>query len=226
MRKRLNSCVCVAYSAEMQIITINSQKGGSGKTTLCANLAVAAAAAGESVAVVDTDPQGSLARWHELRPDDSVARVDVPLPRLPAALDVLRHRGVAWCLIDTAPSRATETIELCRLADLVVIPVIPSPVDLWAVAATVDQLDQQGKRFLFVLNQVKTQAAATAQTAAVLSERGRVARTFFAHRTGYAMAFLKGKSPLEITPNAPAAAEVRELWNDVRNAIMHKQENW
>jgi len=189
-------------------------------------MAVAATLAGDGpVVLFDGDTQGTATGWHTRRHADTPELIDVPLPRLGAALDVLRARGVAWCFLDTAPSRSDDTLALCQLADLVVVPVIPSPADLWSVTTTIGQLDRRSLRYLFALNQCKPNAAATAQTAAVLSERGTVARTFLGHRTGYAMAFVSGQSPAEIAPKSPAAEEVRGLWTDIRNAINRKMEN-
>src|SRR6516164_1324178 len=121
----------------MRVIVWNSQKGGSGKTNLCAAVAVEAERAGDGpVFVADTDPQGTLSTWHEARLAEMPARIDVSLASLPAALQTLRDRGVALTFIDTAPTRGDENVALFQLADLMLVPVRPRPADLWAVAAT------------------------------------------------------------------------------------------
>src|SRR5262245_2048841 len=126
----------------MRVIVWNSQKGGSGKTNLCAAVAVEAERAGDGpVFVADTDPQGTLSTWHEVRQAETPARIDVPLSTLPSALQTLRDRGAALTFIDTAPNRGDENGGLFRLADLVLVPVRPSPADLWAVASTVALLN-------------------------------------------------------------------------------------
>ena len=138
------------YHAYMRVIVWNSQKGGSGKTNLCAAIAVEAERAGDGpVFLADTDPQGTLTTWHETRQAEAPARIDVPLAALPSSLQALRDRGVTLCCIDTAPNRGDENAALFRLADLVLVPVRPSPADLWAVAATVALLNQTGRPFLF-----------------------------------------------------------------------------
>ena len=122
----------------MQTIVINSQKGGSGKTSLCAHLSVEAERAGDGpVYLIDTDPQGTLSTWHETRTAEAPHRVDVNLSGLAPALSTLAQREAALCFIDTAPNRGEDNAELFRLADLVLVPVRPSPSDLWAVSATV-----------------------------------------------------------------------------------------
>src|SRR5205823_1194345 len=156
----------------------NSQKGGSGKTTLCANLAVEAERAGDGpVFLVDTDPQGTLTTWHEKRQIDAPQRVELPFQDLANGLELLRHRNASFCFIDTAPTRTEEVASLFHLADLVLVPIRPSPADLWAAAATVERLKAGEIPFLFVLTQVKAQAGITGQAAASLSHHGAVAET-------------------------------------------------
>jgi chromosome partitioning protein len=88
----------------MQTIVFNSQKGGSGKTNLCAHLAVEAEQAGDGpVYVIDTDPQGALTMWHETRTADLPRRVETPLAQLSATLAELGQSGAAYCFIDIAP---------------------------------------------------------------------------------------------------------------------------
>ena len=129
----------------MHIIIINSQKGGSGKTALCAHLSVQAERAGDGpVYLIDTDPQGTLSQWHERRVAELPRRVEVSPQGLPEGLALLKQRGAAYCIIDTAPTRTDETAALFRLAELVLVPIRPSPSDLWAAAATVALLKSVG----------------------------------------------------------------------------------
>ena len=167
----------------MQTIVVNSQKGGSGKTMLCAHLAVQAERAGDGpVFLIDTDPQGTLSTWHEHRAAETPQRAEVPLEHLAQGLTALKQRGASYCLIDTAPTRTDENAALFRLADLVLVPIRPSPSDLWAAASTVSMLKEAGTPFLFVLTQAKANASITAQAAAALSHHGPVAETFIADR--------------------------------------------
>src|SRR6516164_3440665 len=124
----------------MKVIVVNSQKGGSGKTSLCAHLSVEAARAGDGpVYLIDTDPQGTLSVWHEARKAPMPHRVEVSIAELAPSLETMQQRGVAFCFVDTAPNRSDDA-GLFRLADLVLVPVRPSPSDLWAVSATVGSL--------------------------------------------------------------------------------------
>jgi chromosome partitioning protein len=151
----------------MKTIVVTSQKGGSGKTTLAAHLSVEAERSGDTpVWIIDTDKQGTLSLWHERRAEETPQRADVPFTRLGAGLQTLADRGATYCFIDTAPTISDQNGALVNLADLVLIPVRPSPADLWAVSETVAQVKAAGKHFLFVITQAKTQASITAQTVA------------------------------------------------------------
>ena len=204
----------------MKTIVITSQKGGSGKTTLTAHLAVEAERMGDApVWLIDTDKQGTLSLWHERREADTPERAEVPLPRLAAGLQALSQRGGAYCFIDTAPTISDQTVGLITLADLVVIPVRPSPADLWSVAETVALVKEAGKPFLFVITQAKPQATITAQTAAALSHHGRVAEAFIGDRVPYAMAMTGGRTAPELGSKSAAAAEVAALWGQVKSCF-------
>jgi chromosome partitioning protein len=209
-----------AEHATMQTIVINSQKGGSGKTSLCAHLSVEAERAGHGpVYLIDTDPQGTLTTWHESREAEAPHRIEVGLSDLPAALETLSGRGAALCFIDTAPNRGEDTAELFRLADLVLVPVRPSPSDLWAVAATVALLKQSGTPFLFVVNQATPNANITAQAIASLSHHGPVAQTIIASRVNYAAAMTDGHTASELATRGPAAAEIATLWTNIKSCM-------
>lgn len=204
----------------MQTIVINSQKGGSGKTTLCAHLAVEAERAGDGpVFVIDTDPQGTLSTWHEKREAEAPQRAEVSLTDLAAGLRVLQQHPAAYCFIDTAPTRADENVALFHLADLVLVPIRPSPSDLWAAAATVALLKDAGIPFLFVLTQAKTNATITGQAAAALSHHGAVAETFIADRVPYAAAMTDGRTAIELMSKGPAALETAALWKNIKSCL-------
>jgi chromosome partitioning protein len=207
----------------MKTILITSQKGGSGKTTLAAHLAVEAERIGDTpVWVVDTDKQGTLSLWHERREEETPQRADVPFARLDAGLITLAERGATYCFIDTAPTISDQNAALIGLADLVLIPVRPSPADLWAVSETVAQVKNAGKPFLFVITQAKTQASITAQTVAALSQHGRVAQSFIADRVPYAVAMTGGQTAPELDAKSPAAKEIAALWLEVKSFFHEK----
>lgn len=204
----------------MQTIVVNSQKGGSGKTMLCAHLAVQAERAGDGpVFLIDTDPQGTLSTWHEHRAAETPQRVEVPLQHLAQGLEALKQQGASYCVIDTAPTRTDENAALFRLANLVLVPIRPSPSDLWAAASTVSMLKEAGTPFLFVLTQAKANASITAQAAAALSHHGPVAETFIADRVPYAAAMTDGRTAIELSAKGPASLELAKLWDNIKSCL-------
>lgn len=208
----------------MKTILISSQKGGSGKTTLAAHLSVEAERHGQVVWLIDTDKQATLSLWHDRREAESPQRADVPFSQIAAGLATLADRGADYCLIDSAPTISEQNASLIGLADLVLIPVRPSPADLWAVSETVAQVKAIDRPFLFVITQAKSQASITAQTVAALSEHGRVAQSFIGDRVPYAVAMTSGQTAPEIDSKSPAAKEITALWKEVFHALMKSNE--
>jgi chromosome partitioning protein len=170
--------------------------------------------------LIDTDPQGTLSTWHEHRLAEAPQRVEVPLEQIAAGIAQLKVREAKYCFIDTAPTRTDENVALFRLADLVLVPIRPSPSDLWAASTTVALLKEANIPFLFVLTQAKTNASITAQTAAVLSHHGPIAQTFIADRVPYAAAMTDGRTALELAPKGPASVEMATLWENIK-ACLH-----
>ena len=202
----------------MKTIVIQSQKGGSGKTMLAAHLAVEAERSGDAAWLIDTDRQATLSQWHGRREAETPQRMDVPLERMADGIRKIADQGAAYCFIDTAPSLSEQNIALLERADLVIIPVRPSPSDLWAVAETVARVKASDKPFVFVITQAKPQANITAQAIAALSQHGRVAQAFISDRVAYASAMTGGNTAPEIA-KGQAAQEVTELWKEIKSCF-------
>jgi len=204
----------------MNVIVINSQKGGSAKTMLVKHLSVEAERTGDGpVFIIDTDPQGSLTAWHAKRESEAPQRLEVPFDDLERSLAHLRQNGVSYCFIDTASGRLEVARKLFTLADLVIFPVQASEDDLTAAPVTVQALKDAQAPFIFVLTRVKTNTSITAQAAAVLSRHGRVAETFVADRTGYKSPYPKGQTVIEALPKGPAAKEIAALWLAIKSCV-------
>jgi chromosome partitioning protein len=201
----------------MQVIVINSQKGGSAKTMLAKHLSVEAERAGDGpVFLIDTDPQANLTAWHTKREAEVPARVELPFDGLERGLELIRSHGAAYCILDTASGRIEIAKELFKLADFVIFPVQPSEDDLTAAPVTVQALKGVGVPFIFVLTRVKPGTLITAQAAAVLSKHGEVAATFVNDRTGYKSPYPKGQTITEAEPRGPAAKEIAALWENIK----------
>lgn len=195
----------------MHTIVAVSQKGGAGKTTLVRNLAIAAWQAGQRVALLDLDPQGSLTAWWNRRESEDPPLVQADLSTLPAAMAKLAEAGIELLLVDTPPSVHPWVGELLRRADLALVPVRPSPDDLDAVGPTLDLVEAAGAPFIFVLSQVKHRTRLAADTLPALAQHGRVAPAVLADRVEYPSAGLAGLGATEAAPDGKAAAETREL---------------
>ncbi len=207
----------------MHTIVFAARKGGASKTTLTGHLAVEAMRQGAgSVVMMDTDPQQSLADWWEVREDEEPKLAAVALEGL--ADEVERLRSVpGWLFIDTPPL-VPETIEaVIKVADMVVIPVKPSPHDLRGVGVTVQLAKKHNKRFCFVVTQAVARAALTTQALLALSQHGPVATAIMHYRVDYAGAMTDGRTVQEIDPSGKAAIEIAQLWSyvyaQVRNDV-------
>jgi len=202
----------------MKTIVISSQKGGSAKSTLTALLSVEAERAGDGPAwLIDTDQQGTLSRWHERRESETPQRGEIAFKDLAAGLAAIgKKHGAAYCFIDTAPAISSQSAAIIAQADLVLIPVQPSPTDLWAVAETIELVKGAGKPFRFIITKAKPQANITAQTIAALSHHGPVAQQFITDRVAYAVAMAGGNTAPELQPKGSAAVETTALWKEVK----------
>jgi len=197
----------------MYTIVAASQKGGSGKTTLSGHLAVEAGRAGAGeIALIDTDPQGSLAAWWNARNSPAPHFVKAGLPDLDAALAGLQRAGVKIAVIDTPPAITQSISKVVAYADLVLVPTRPSPHDLRAVGATVDIAERHGKPVIFVINAATARARITGESAVALSQHGTVAPVTIHHRVDFAASMIDGRTVGEVVPNSASAKEISDLW--------------
>lgn len=202
-----------AHTSRMYTIVAASQKGGSGKTTLSGHLAVEAVRAGAGeIALIDTDPQGSLAHWWNARQAPAPHFVKAGLPDLENALAGLERAGVKIAVIDTPPAITQSISRVVAHADLVLVPTRPSPHDLRAVGATVDIAERHGKPLIFVINAATARARITGESAVALSQHGMVAPVTIHHRVDFAASMIDGRTVGEVVPGSQSAREIAELW--------------
>ena len=197
----------------MKVVAVASQKGGSGKTTLAGHIAVAAERAGAGpVALVDTDPQGSLAEWWNAREAETPFFVATAIGRLEEDMRRLRALGMRLLVIDTPPAIAGTIAEVVRVADLVVVPARPSPHDLRAAGATVELIERLGRPLVFVINGAAPRARITSEAAIALSQHGTLAPSIVHNRTGFAASMIDGRTVMEVPDEPRGAEEVMRLW--------------
>jgi len=205
----------------MKTLVIASQKGGAGKTTIAAHLAVAAERVGAGpVVLIDSDPQGSLSEWWNSRDAQVPALATAALADLPAKLQALQSAGVALAVIDTPPAITEAIRDVVTQADFVLIPTRPSPHDLRAVGHTVDIARSAGKPFAFVVTQAKPTAKLTVQAMAALSAHGVVAPAVLHDRVDYAASMVDGRTVVETDAKGRSSVEIQELLDFVQ-AQMH-----
>ena len=200
------------------VITIAQQKGGAGKTTLATNLAVGFAQAGKSVALMDTDPQGSAGRWFMTRAEEfddpglefstaSAWGVPYECRKLAGAHDIV--------IIDTPPKADSDLRPALRAADLVLIPVATSHVDLWAVEVVLYLADREKKPAMMVMTRSRKGTRLAADVAEKAAEmEATVADNAMANRVVYAETLGQGRTVLEAR-KGPAQTEVQDLVREI-----------
>jgi len=198
------------------IITVAQQKGGSGKTTVTVNLATALLAQGKSVALLDTDPQGSLGKWFmkrvETYGEDPNLRfstatawgINYELRSLSAQVDVV--------IVDTPPKADSDLRPALRAADLVLVPLSASHVDIWATQDVIDLADRASKRAYIVMNRTRSGTKLGAEVLeAVKDLEAEVLDASLGNRVVFAESLGRGLGAIESQKKSAAAAEVRSL---------------
>ncbi len=207
----------------MHVLAVASQKGGSGKTTLAGHIAIAAEQAGFGpIALIDTDPQGSLTDWWNVRVAETPVFVQTSVPTLPEDLEQLREMGTNLVVIDTPPAITTTIADVIKVADLVVVPTRPSPHDLRSVGATVELVESLGKPLVFVVNGAHPRARITSEAVIALSQHGTLAPSIVHQRTNFAASMIDGRTVLEIGGKSKSATEVANLWEYLSNRLQGK----
>jgi chromosome partitioning protein len=203
----------------MRVVTMSSRKGGAGKTTISCHLAVEAERCGLGpVAIIDTDEMAGLRKWWEARQAATPVLVEIEKD-LPSTLEALKGQGFNLVLIDTPPALTETATAAVLAADLVLIPVQPSPDDLRAVGGTVSLANSAKRNKAFVMNRVKKRVRLTAEAAVALSQHGAIAPAMIHDRVDYAAAKTGGMTAPELDPTGPAAGEIAALWAYVEGQL-------
>lgn len=210
----------------MKTIAMVCQKGGTGKTTLALSLAVEATRSGLNAVVVDLDPQVSACEWGDMRreregtPETLV--VDAQPARLGNVLAKAREAGVDLLVIDTAGRTEQAAMAAARVADLVLVPLQPSVMDLKTVKATTDLITLAGTpKRLAVLMRVKVSSGARHdETRAWLERQGLpVCPAMVGDRVTFQDAYAQGLGATEYEPGGKAASEVRQVYLYVSSIV-------
>lgn len=203
------------------VFTIAQHKGGAGKTTLSAQLAAALQSTGGNVLVIDVDPQGSLTEWHKIRSQTLRRKNKITLfqtqgwkmmrelPRMQREFD--------YIVVDTPPHAESESSIAIRMADLVLMPMQPSPLDVWACAPTIKIIMQEKKPLMLVMNRVPPKSKLNDTIRDKLDGMNiSVAKTTLGNRVAFASSIMQGLGVGEFDPRGLAAAEMTALLKEIK----------
>ena len=203
----------------MKILTLASQKGGTGKTTLAVHLAVIAFEEGERVALVDLDPQRSTGDWWRARERDDLVLVETSTGKLPEVLQAAEGDGFTLAIVDTAPHAGAGIEKVSGLSCLTLIPCRPGILDLRAIGTTVEIVQANA---VIVLNACPPgrgsfEASITREAREAVDAYGLpVAPVSLVNRVALAHALIDGRAVTEFEPGGKAAQEIAQLWQWIR----------
>lgn len=215
----------------MTAILVASRKGGAGKSTLCVHLAALADRPEAPALVIDSDPQASAKFWYDRRQAETpLLAIAAPGGVRPVLQDA-RAANVETVIIDSPPHDAAGMAGLMRLADYVIIPTRPGPLDLAAVASTVQIARSVGVPFSVLLNAAPPprgdgrEPAIVTEARQVLAQLGApVLAPYIAQRAALSHALITGAAVHEFAPQSPAADEISAAWAAIQIAVRGREE--
>lgn len=209
----------------MHVIAVLNQKGGSGKTTIATHLARALQLDGAEVLLIDSDPQGSARDWAAVREDQPLTVVGIDRPTIERDLKQIARKD--YVVIDGAPQAADLAVSAIKAASFVLIPVQPSPYDIWAAADLVELVKQRievtdGKlQAAFVVSRAIKGTKIGAEVAEALAGYGLpVLESRITQRVSYPGTAATGTTVLDTDPASDAAAEVRALAAELKQKLI------
>ncbi len=195
------------------IVSVLNQKGGSGKTTISSNLAHAIALDELKVLLVDSDPQGSLRDWNEANGGELIPVVGLDRETLPKDLKAISD-GYDFVIIDGAPQIAKMSVAAVKAANLVLIPVQPSPYDIWACADLVDIITARQEvtdglpiAYFLISRAIKNTKLGNEIKSALVDYELPVMKTYTTQKVAYPTTAAEGKTVF----NEPASSAAKEI---------------
>lgn len=207
-----------------RIITVAQQKGGTGKTTIAAHLAVYYMQKGFKTALLDVDPQGSLTHWYDERKNNVGESDDLFFSavsgwRVHNQISDLKHKTDV-IVIDSSPHAENDTRTVMREASLVLTPAQPSPTDLWATKTTIELIERERRPYAVVLNRVAANSRVAEKLSSMFPE-GKTLGRVIGNRVAFPSAMLEGLTVLE-GKSCPAQQEMRALCDEVDALVGNK----
>ncbi len=205
----------------MKVLSLLAQKGGTGKSTLAAHLAVEACRTGpKPVVLLDLDPQASLRRWYEKRASEHPMMIHLGQENLGHVLDACRREDVGLLIIDTAPHALEQAMAAATVADLVVIPTRPGVMDIEAIDATVDIVHGLDAAGVIVINATRPRGTMTAEAREALAiYELPICPTAIVQRAALADALIDGRGVQELDAKGKAAAEIKAVWRWIKRRL-------
>jgi chromosome partitioning protein len=201
----------------MKVISLVTQKGGSGKSTLCVSLAVAAQEAGRTICILEMDKQATVTQWAQARAGKPPEVAQITADKLEAVIARLKSAEYDYVFVDTPGIDSPGTHSAIRISDLCLIPCRPSPADLRGVAPTLAAIHRLERDFAFILNQTPPKSYRVRDTAEGLKVLGLLAEVNVVMRNDHQDAIGSGQGVTEFNPEGAAADEMRRLWTWIDN---------
>ena len=208
-----------------KIIAVLNQKGGAGKTTLSTNLARALQQGGDKVLLVDSDPQGSARDWNAAGNGELLPVIGLDRPTLAKDIQAIRDNQ-DWIIIDGAPQIAELAVAAIKCADLILIPVQPSPYDVWACEDLVDIIKTRqevtnGKpKAAFIISRVIKNTQLSKEIGEALKGYGLpVFKNFTSQRVIYPKSAATGSTVLDAEGATDAAAEIKAIAKELKEFL-------
>ncbi|MBL8637337.1 MAG: AAA family ATPase [Alphaproteobacteria bacterium] len=204
-----------------KIITVAQHKGGAGKTTLTSQLAAGFSGIGAKVMTLDVDPQGSLSDWYKTR-QDTMGRLNKIQHMQLQGWKMMRElpqivKDYDYVFIDTPPHAESESSIAIRQADLVVIPIQPSPLDIWASGPTLQLVMQEKRPLMIVLNRVPPKSNLNGTIMDRLDRMNiQVSRQALGNRVAFASSIMHGMGVVEYDPRGMASQEIQSLVQEIK----------
>jgi len=204
-----------------KVITIAQQKGGTGKTTLAVHLALAFIKYHNlKIAIIDTDPQGSLGKWFMIRTEKNISNKNLTFKT--ASLWGAQYESKSLkkdhdiVIIDTPPKIESDARPAIEAADLVLIPVAPSHVDFWATEAIIDIAKKAKRKILIQINRANHRSKLISQTLEYINSlKVKATDTLIGHRQIFVSSMGIGKTAVEKQRSGKAIEEIKDISNQI-----------
>lgn len=208
----------------MKVLSLVSQKGGVGKTTLATALAIAGHHDAKRPVLIDLDPQASASFWMDTRQDDTLAVSAIPSSRLGHVLKAAAEAGAELAVIDTPPFAKDIAYEAAERADFVLIPTRPAVLDVMAMTRTIELIKTFQKQAAVVLTFCPPSSKEVDDTEAAVRALGaKLCPVRIGTRIAYSRAQQSGLAAQELEPQGKAAAEISKLYAYTRQHLYPKE---